>query len=92
VFCQRYAVRSFKRKPGAEVDLLVERARKVLVVFECKSTPNVSAANLTGLKAFSETHTNVPLHLVAPVKAPRKIGDVTLLPPLQALTMMDTRL
>jgi hypothetical protein len=70
----------------------VERAGKVLGAFKCKSTPNVSAADLTGLKAFSEMHANVPLHVVAPVKASRKIGDVTVLPPLQALTTIDARL
>ncbi|MBI5525031.1 MAG: ATP-binding protein [Deltaproteobacteria bacterium] len=76
---------------GAEVDLLIERAGRIIAAFESKSTPNISAADLSGLKAFSETHANVPLFVAAPVKAPRKIGDVTILDPLEALAMLEKR-
>ncbi len=75
---------------GAEVDLLVERAGKILGAFECKSTPNISAADLTGLRAFSEVHPKTPLHVVAPVKEPRKIGNVTTIPPHDALEIIES--
>jgi predicted AAA+ superfamily ATPase len=75
---------------GAEVDLLVERAGKILGAYECKSTAGVSAADLTGLKAFSERHPKTPLYLVAPVKEPRKIGNVTILSPYDALAAIES--
>jgi predicted AAA+ superfamily ATPase len=76
---------------GAEVDLVVQRAGRVLGAFECKSTAAVAAADLTGLRSFGETHPGVPLFVVAPVKAPRRIGDVLVLPPLHALGMLGDR-
>jgi uncharacterized protein len=75
---------------GAEVDLLVERAGEILGAFECKSTPNVSAADLTGLRAFSETYPKTPLYVVVPAKEPRKIGDVTTLSPHHALAIIES--
>lgn len=74
---------------GAEVDLIVERAGKIIGAYECKSAAGVSAADLTGLKAFGETHPKVPLYAVAPAKEPRKIGDITILPPQNALAAIE---
>jgi len=73
---------------GAEVDLVIERAGKILGAYECKSTANISAADLTGLRSFSQTHPNIPLHIVAPVREPRKIGAVSILSPLDALAQI----
>ena len=75
---------------GAEVDLIVERAGKILGAFECKSTATVSAADLTGLKAFSETHSKTPLYVVATVKEPRKIGEITVLSPKDAMAVIES--
>jgi uncharacterized protein len=75
---------------GAEVDLIVERAGKILGAFECKSSAAVSAADLTGLKAFSETHSKTPLCVVAPVKEPRKIGEISILSPQDALSVIES--
>jgi len=61
--------------------LPVERAGEILGAFECKSTANVSSADLTGLKAFGEAYPKTSLYVVAPEKEPRKIGDVTIVSP-----------
>lgn len=75
---------------GAEVDLVVERARKIIGAFECKCTTAVSAADLTGLKAFSKTHPNVPLYVVATVKEPMKIDEITVFSPQDAIAMLES--
>ncbi len=74
---------------GAEVDLVVERAGEAPAAFECKSSAGIGAADLTGLKAFQNMVPGARLHLVAPVKEPRRIGDVAVLPPLPALRMIE---
>jgi predicted AAA+ superfamily ATPase len=74
---------------GAEVDLLVEHAGKILAAFECKSSSQVAARDLAGLKSFHDDHPKTPLYVVAPVKAQRKIGEVRIMPPIDALKMLD---
>ena len=73
---------------GAEVDLIVEQGRKILFAIECKYKSSVSRAELSGIKAFRETHPKTPCFVVAPVSHPLKIDGIQVLPPQQALKSM----
>jgi predicted AAA+ superfamily ATPase len=75
---------------GAEVDLVVQHGGKARGAFECKSTPSVASRDLGGLFAFRELHPGVPLHVVAPVKAPARLDDVLVLPPREALALLES--
>jgi predicted AAA+ superfamily ATPase len=74
---------------GAEVDLLVERAGRILCAVECKHGSSVSAADLSGLRSFLADHPDVPGFVAAPVRARRKIGDVIVEPPKDVLSFLE---
>lgn len=60
---------------GAEVDLIFSQGAKVLAAAEIKSTPAVTSAHLSGLRAFSEDFPKVPLFLISTDARERLIDD-----------------
>lgn len=73
---------------GAEVDLLIEKAGKLIVAIECKAKINITKTDLSGLEAFDNVIKNVPRYVVAPVKLKQKIGDVLVIPPDELLHIL----
>jgi len=66
---------------GAEVDLLISRGTTLLYAIECKFKQQPSATDLSGLRSFHETHTDVPCFIVAPVSQSFRLSFARVLPP-----------
>lgn len=66
---------------GAEVDIIIEQGKKILCAIECKHKKSIASADLSGIRAFQEVHSNVPCYLVAPMEIAQKIDNVLILPP-----------
>lgn len=75
---------------GAEVDLIIEKTRKILCAIEIKSSENISSADLSGLNSFLITNPSVPAYVAAPVKTARKIGNVIISTPMDVLNFLKT--
>lgn len=65
---------------GAEVDLIVEKHGKITAAIEIKSSPVISGAHLSGLRAFHRENENVPLFVVATNEEVYEIVGVRILP------------
>lgn len=70
---------------GAEVDLMIERGQKLLCAIECKYKSRLSGSDLSGIRAFKQTHPLIPCFIVSPVEVPLKLESVSVLPPQQAI-------
>lgn len=70
---------------GAEVDLVIERGRRVLCAIECKYKPRIAGADLSGLKSFAGAFPDASRYVVASVPRPQTVGGVMVLPPLRML-------
>ncbi len=71
-------VRYWRTKSGLEVDFVVGRDAEVAI--EVKASPRVRPADLTGLRAFSEEHRPRRAIVVSTDPAPRRSGDIDVLP------------
>ena len=65
---------------GAEVDLLIEKHGKVIGAFEIKAVAHVGGNHLSGLRAFRQAHTDVPLHIISLVENAYRIDDILIMP------------
>lgn len=65
---------------GAEVDIIIERRKKILCAIECKCKNTISNADASGLNAFLLDRHKVPAYIVAPVKFPQRLGEIQVLP------------
>lgn len=65
---------------GAEVDLLIEKHGKILYAFEIKSTPSVSGAHLSGIRAFREEHSQIPCAVISTVENAYELEGVKVIP------------
>jgi uncharacterized protein len=74
---------------GAEVDILISRGTKLLYAVECKSTPSVSAANLTGLKSFHTEHPEAACFLVCPVEHSMVMDFVRVVSPIDLFSNLS---
>ena len=74
---------------GAEVDILISRGTKLLYAIECKSRPQVSSSDLTGLRSFHEVYPNVPCVVVAPVKHPFQQTPARVIPPQKLFELFE---
>ncbi|MBI3276661.1 MAG: DUF4143 domain-containing protein [Chlamydiae bacterium] len=70
---------------GAEVDLVIEQAGKMICAIECKCKQTLSRADLSGLHSILEEQPKIPCYIVAPIKTPLKIDTVNVLPPFEML-------
>lgn len=66
----------WKTSNGAEVDLIISRANKILLAVEFKSTPHPNLRDLSGLNSFAEEYPKVKKLLCAPVDRPRMLGNI----------------
>ncbi len=71
-------VRYWRTKSGLEVDFVVGRDPEVAI--EVKATSRVRPADLTGIRAFSDEHHPRRAIVVSNDPAPRRSGDVEVLP------------
>ena len=74
---------------GAEVDLIVEKANRIIYAFEFKSNTSLSSADLTGLKAFLGDHPRVSSFVVAPVNEPLTMDGIKVITPEQFLKLLS---
>ncbi|MCG8606257.1 ATP-binding protein [bacterium] len=65
---------------GAEVDLIIEKHGELVAAIEIKSSPNVSGADLSGLKAFGQGNPYTPTFLVTTVENAFELQSVKILP------------
>ncbi len=65
---------------GAEVDLLIERGGVIVGAFEIKSSATITGAHCSGLRAFGEDNSNVPLHIISSSPHPYHLGPIRVLP------------
>ena len=61
---------------GTEVDLLLEKHKRIVAAVEIKSTQRVAGADLTGLRSFAEENPGVPRFVVTPSAKPHRLEDV----------------
>lgn len=72
----------WRTRKGAEVDILVCHGSDILLAIECKSNPQITKSDFSGLAAFHKSHPKVPLVLCAPVERARTTErGVEILPP-----------
>ena len=71
-------VRYWRTKSGLEVDFVVGRDAEAAI--EVKAAQRVRPADLTGLRAFSEEHRPRRAVVVSTDPAPRRAGDIDVLP------------
>lgn len=65
---------------GAEVDLLIEKHGKIIAACEIKASRNVSRADLSGLRAFSEDYPKARCLVISNVPNTYEIDAVLILP------------
>ncbi len=65
---------------GAEVDLIIERGRKILACIEIKSKKTVSGSDLSGLRAFRELNGESPSYVVSQCPEPFTLDFAQALP------------
>ena len=65
---------------GAEVDLLIEKHGKVIGAYEIKAVTNVGGNHLSGLRAFRQAQTDIPLHIISLVENAYRIDDIMVIP------------
>lgn len=65
---------------GAEIDLLISRHGKITQAIEIKSTPNISGAHLSGLRAFRESYPKTPCYIVCTAPHAFELDRVKILP------------
>lgn len=70
----------WRTNTGAEVDLLIERAGKILAACEIKASRHISGADLTGLRSFHQDHPETPRYVVGAVDQPYRLDGVEVLP------------
>ncbi len=64
---------------GAEVDILIEQAGKLIAAIECKSKIQIAKRDFSGLESFLEVFPKVKTYICAPVDKSRKLGSTQLL-------------
>lgn len=64
---------------GAEIDLLVEKHGRLLRAFEIKSSPHLSGAALSGIRAFQEDHKGIPCQVISTVQNPYELSGVSVI-------------
>jgi len=74
---------------GAEVDIVIEKHKKILAAIEIKATARPSSAHLSGLKAFREEYPDVPPYMVCCVRNGSTIDGVKILPWEKYLVLLD---
>ena len=62
------------------MDLLIEKHGKVIGAYEIKAVAHVGGNHLSGLRAFRQGHTDVPLHIISLVENAYRIGDILVMP------------
>ena len=67
------------------MDFIIERGANLLFAVECKFKRQPASSDLSGLKAFHDTHPEVPCFVVAPVNKSYKLSFARILPPHKLL-------
>ena len=70
----------WRTSTGTEVDLIIEKDKKIIAAVEVKFSENITGTHLSGLRSFREEHPDVPCYLVCRTDQPREAGPVTILP------------
>lgn len=70
----------WRTNTGAEVDLLIERAGKILAACEIKTSRHLTGADLTGLRSFHRDHPETPLYVVGAGDQRYRLEGVEVLP------------
>jgi uncharacterized protein len=66
----------WRTNTGSEVDLLIEKNKKIIAAFEIKFSRTITSTHLSGLRSFMEDNPGVPGYLISRVDEPRSIGNV----------------
>ncbi|MCC6933287.1 MAG: ATP-binding protein [Deltaproteobacteria bacterium] len=78
----------WRTSSGAEVDLLISRANKILLAIEIKSDKNIAKRDCSGLFSFHRENPKVPCYICAPVDQEQSLEkNIELITP-QTLTTM----
>lgn len=70
----------WRTSAGAEVDLILEKDKKLIAAMEIKYSENISGSHLSGLRSFLDDHPDVPCYLISRVSHAWSAGPVTILP------------
>lgn len=75
---------------GAEVDLLIERGRRLLCGIECKYKRGISGRDLSGIHSLREMDAKLPCFIVSPSDTPQEIDGVLVASPRRILEKLTT--
>ncbi len=70
----------WRTSSGTEVDLVLEKDKKLIAAFEIKYSENISGTHLSGLRSFLTDHPEVPCYLISRVNSPYSLGQISILP------------
>lgn len=70
----------WRTSSGTEVDLVLEKDKKLIAAFEIKYSENISGSHLSGLRSFLTDHPEVPCSLISRVSSPYALGKISILP------------
>lgn len=79
----------WRTSAGAEVDLLIEKHKKLRLAVEIKSRKTISGADLAGLRSFAEAHPGVPRVVVCLAARESSLSEVRVLPYREFLNSLD---
>lgn len=74
---------------GAEVDLLIERGRRLLCGIECKYKRGLSRRDLSGIHSLREVYPKVPCFIVSPSETSQELNGILALPPQELLQRLE---
>jgi predicted AAA+ superfamily ATPase len=69
----------WRTNTGSEVDLVIERNKKIIAAFEIKYSKTVTSTHLSGLRSFLKDNPDVPCYLISRVDEPYSIGTVSVI-------------
>jgi uncharacterized protein len=69
----------WRTNTGAEVDIILEKNKKIIAAFEIKYSKTVASTHLSGLRSFANDNPGVPCTLIARVDESYSIGNVDII-------------
>ena len=91
VVYQRHSVDLYywRTNHGAEVDLILVKNNQPCIAIEIKSRSTIDSAHFSGLRAFSQDHPEVPLHMVCTCPNAFELSGVHTWPYQEFLTQFN---
>lgn len=70
----------WRTNTGAEVDLIIERAGRLIAAFEIKAKKMVGGVDFSGLRSFRDDNPKIPVFIICEAEESYSEGEVEILP------------